>query len=446
MTFYCEIMTSVPKSTVYPEHGRGKSGNPSPPIGQSVYVAVPPGTKRADSRDLQHHRADPPAKPAGSGDLQNPRTEGAEVIIPLLRSADQQAPVAEGPGHQQGSNKAPTLSVHCPKWHEVPDWVKRIMAFGFMAVVNVVSMFLSTLFLHIATYQYVNRMSDIERGVVNASLTPQQREFLVNSGALNETLHDPVAEALGYQHANIKILDLLSASLPVAWLCVIVYRRDLYMWTKVILCNSGLAICKGILGFITIVPDSAGWKACKSRLGDHAAHYFDSRSESAHWLSDLIITEFIGETRNRLGSGMRYCADMMYSGHTYFTCLYGLALAHVIICYPEWPWTKGGQPRGVDLEPDSYKSLEVGKKRLVKLVLVTLIVALLASEIVIVLRDRFHYSMDIFVAILVTWLWYTNNPTGYLAECYTGLCPPSEPSSPCCSEPTTNDSPASSSP
>ena len=57
----------------------------------------------------------------------------------------------------------------------------------------------------------------------------------------------------------------------------------------------------------------------KERLGPNALEYFRAEG-SAHSLAwDLLVTEMFGPRRNRLGSGMRFCADMLYSGHTYFT-------------------------------------------------------------------------------------------------------------------------------
>merc|ERR1712217_766189 len=44
----------------------------------------------------------------------------------------------------------------------------------------------------------------------------------------------------------------------------------------------------------------------------------------------LLSMEMFGPHQDRLGSGMRFCADMMYSGHTYFTCLYGLGLVELV--------------------------------------------------------------------------------------------------------------------
>jgi len=79
---------------------------------------------------------------------------------------------------------------------------------------------------------------------------------------------------------------------------------------------------------------------------------------------------------------------MMYSGHTYFTCLYALGLYEVI------------------------RKVTTKQKRYVKVTLITLVCILTAAEQAVeiwaVLSDRFHYSMDILMAIVITFLFYTN--------------------------------------
>merc|ERR1712205_86825 len=91
---------------------------------------------------------------------------------------------------------------------------------------------------------------------------------------------------------------------------------DLTCWTKVLLCNALLAIGKGLLGWITVVPDSAGWAVCRQRLGDDGGAWM--KEARSTW--DIFTLE---QGAQHVGH-LRWCGDMMWSGHTYFTCLYAL--------------------------------------------------------------------------------------------------------------------------
>jgi len=123
------------------------------------------------------------------------------------------------------------------------------------------------------------------------------------------------------------------------------------------------------LGVATIVPDGSGWDICQKRLGDETVAFlrdeipnpFVKGYGATAWAH--LKNELTGPHHDVLGSGMRYCADMVYSGHTYFTCLYALGLLELVRCQLV--------KRGV-----SFKDLDVE-------------------------ASCFHCSMDILVAVLI---------------------------------------------
>merc|ERR1719491_2049130 len=81
------------------------------------------------------------------------------------------------------------------------------------------------------------------------------------------SLDDPIESALGWTKVNMKVLDMVSALLPMSWFVMTILTDDLVLWTKCILVNCILLLGKGLFGWITVVPDSGGWANCKERLG-----------------------------------------------------------------------------------------------------------------------------------------------------------------------------------
>eukprot|EP00929_Paragymnodinium_shiwhaense_P036742 TRINITY_DN19665_c0_g1_i1.p1 TRINITY_DN19665_c0_g1~~TRINITY_DN19665_c0_g1_i1.p1 ORF type:complete len:275 (-),score=70.21 TRINITY_DN19665_c0_g1_i1:222-1046(-) len=96
---------------------------------------------------------------------------------------------------------------------------------------------------------------------------------------------------------------------------------------------------------------------------------------------------------------LRYCSDMMYSGHTFVVTVFALGcyeLVRVLI----------DTRRGNQL-------LDFNKCGVVfKIILLATVAGVAiceqAAEIYFVLESRFHYTSDVFVAILITFLFYTN--------------------------------------
>lgn len=282
------------------------------------------------------------------------------------------------------------------------------------AALWVFSMFICMWLLHIATYMYVRSMDRFEAtyevkwqpgdakpaGMTDAKLKwLNATDHLLSPGIDHHSevsygsLEDPLEGYLGWTSINLKTLDMISAAIPGTWWVFTLYTRDLQMWTKAIVANSLLAIWKGLFGAMTIVPDSIGWESCKARLGDVNLKYMRDavpKPEEKGYLAmawALFKNEIWGHgVGYRPGAGMRFCADMMYSGHTYFTTLYALALFEMVRSHVE-----KGPMRGI---------------------IVALIFLLCVGEQVIeatfVIQDRFHYTMDVVMAVLLAFLWHTN--------------------------------------
>jgi len=267
-------------------------------------------------------------------------------------------------------------------WYVVFPMVVFFFCFGFQSFM-----------LHIATAFYVRYMERID------NVLPHSTELSdVEGGELFDLVARTVAltavnETSGeseeaVRNGNVRIpmsiLDL-SGFIPAA-LCVSAFAYSYYkgrfhvgLWYKTYLIACCMAVMKGILDVVTILPDSIGWKQCKERLGPEAFEKMKDR----HFFSDFwgsmaqaVVDEVVGVNGKRI----RYCADMMLSGHTYFAALFSLA---------------------------AYKltgaiDLPVKVQWLVGLVCCVCVLV----EVVLVAAARFHYTVDMITSVfLVCLLW-----------------------------------------
>lgn len=271
---------------------------------------------------------------------------------------------------------------------------------GIPAFANVAALFLSAYMLHNATYDYVHEMVQFQDNY-KLRENRSENEYHLSIGIEPETesfgaLNDPLEEYLGYQDIPIAVLDQVALLFPCCFLILAVLMDAIGPFTKVIVCNICLAVGKGAFGYMTTVPDSSGWANCQNRLGPEGLAFM----MQDHTAVELLRAELIGISNATTGvhnKHMRWCADMMWSGHTYFTCLYALGLYDLVRL-----WTRNWQGE---------------KKRKAFLFIVGgFAVTEQVVEVTLVLVNRFHYSMDVAMAILLTFLFYTNGSIGMVAD------------------------------
>merc|ERR1719253_1845899 len=71
-------------------------------------------------------------------------------------------------------------------------------------------------------------------------------------------------------------VEILAWSVPFVWLVVVLKTRNLRLWTRTLLAAAILAVLKGFFAWVTIVPDAAGWEACKERLRPWVLGHYQS--------------------------------------------------------------------------------------------------------------------------------------------------------------------------
>eukprot|EP00441_Pelagodinium_beii_P020840 CAMPEP_0197660908 /NCGR_PEP_ID=MMETSP1338-20131121/51136_1 /TAXON_ID=43686 ORGANISM="Pelagodinium beii, Strain RCC1491" /NCGR_SAMPLE_ID=MMETSP1338 /ASSEMBLY_ACC=CAM_ASM_000754 /LENGTH=398 /DNA_ID=CAMNT_0043238361 /DNA_START=42 /DNA_END=1235 /DNA_ORIENTATION=- len=269
----------------------------------------------------------------------------------------------------------------------VPRWVlvwcgpALVAAFGFL---------LQNWQLHIATYEYVHVMRQYNlkekytptkgQGIEDIPLTIGLSPQNVSYGSLD----DPVTGMLGpYMDVNTSFLDSLALLFPVGFAVLAILTDRPYAWTRVMICFFWLAVGKGFLAWVTVEPASDGWQKCVDRL---AANYdADWYAKSRSYCELFAMYPF-----------SRLCADMMYSGHTYTVTIFAFGLF-------------GVTREALRTQTSRYRMAA-------EFVVSVLAVIQQSIEIYFVLKSRFHYTADVVMAIVLTYLLYTNGAIAILTK------------------------------
>lgn len=277
--------------------------------------------------------------------------------------------------------------------------------------------------LHYASYNFVHQMD-----AWNASIQHHQGGDIRFEAAILDNYtsnRDPVERWLGPQELiPMGILDKIAMLFP-GLFCILMYATQrVEVWTKVMVCTALLAATKGIIGAVTTVPDSSGWEICRdAHLG--ADGYAWLRQDHTFW--EIIRVDFWWILVH--GHPLRYCSDMMFSGHTFFVTLYALGLYEVALI-----WTNSVAPKQVlqkeSREPrlhgcsywvyNKIKGWSPGAKAAFRASVLVFVSVLAIGqqffEIYFVLLSHFHYTSDVIVALMFTFLFYSNGAISIFAK------------------------------
>uniref|UniRef100_A0A6U6V2T3 Sphingomyelin synthase-like domain-containing protein n=1 Tax=Zooxanthella nutricula TaxID=1333877 RepID=A0A6U6V2T3_9DINO len=271
--------------------------------------------------------------------------------------------------------------------------VGGLVLWGLPATLAVASMLLQSLSARLATLYYIRYMERIDLLTANSTATgglpgvdPLSPDWIrVHHLDYPQKLQDIFASFVEPVYIPAYVWDI--TLFPFTLLCIILVlvKRDVYMWTKLCVCFVMLDVLRAICHVSTVVPDSQGWESCKERLTNYGARP-DALEEMRHMDIDWR-TAFGGSVIHIVeaeAKGMRYCADMVFSGGAFVLLLFSLGIIEVL--RRQWP--------------------ENGKTRAA--------VGLLAISSVLVtavgtLAARYHYTLDVVLALVLTGLWYDSS-------------------------------------
>mmetsp|Transcript_112414 Transcript_112414/g.157613 ORF Transcript_112414/g.157613 Transcript_112414/m.157613 type:complete len:376 (+) Transcript_112414:88-1215(+) len=208
--------------------------------------------------------------------------------------------------------------------------------------------------------------------------------------------------ALGNQKVNMTVLDAISG---MAFLLVFVgtlLLRDLRLWVRLFFSNAILFVLKGVFDWMTVFPDSIGWKECDKRLSVNGTNpnvlpFMKKlgQLDGMDYLGKLMELEIHGVEFKNLTSGkavttwpVRYCADMLLSGHTFVLVLYMLAFA--------------------DLMRRITIMMSPVPRAVCRILIGLFCMACVGADLFLIVRNQFHYTVDVVMAIIMTVLVYTN--------------------------------------
>eukprot|EP00746_Dinoflagellata_sp_MGD_P144172 gnl/MRDRNA2_/MRDRNA2_76920_c0_seq1.p1 gnl/MRDRNA2_/MRDRNA2_76920_c0~~gnl/MRDRNA2_/MRDRNA2_76920_c0_seq1.p1 ORF type:complete len:469 (-),score=78.61 gnl/MRDRNA2_/MRDRNA2_76920_c0_seq1:98-1504(-) len=261
-------------------------------------------------------------------------------------------------------------------------WLRPVFIFsGFFA--------LQSLLLHIATHYYVMYMLDVTALMEASNSTHHDLTVMPESMVRNGQLYDAVGHSLGdTQDVELKLLDA-SGAIP-AMLCFGSYVITTWMgdchiglWCKTFIIASFMAVTKGVFDLVTILPDSSGWENCKNRLGPDGIEAFKTMFNFSGDFIAALLNMLVVEVVGWKGGRLRYCADMMVSGHTYFAALFSLSTFKML----------------------KY-STQKKSRRWIRYVVGIILLACLIVEVILVALSKFHYTVDMLASIvLVVILW-----------------------------------------
>lgn len=215
-------------------------------------------------------------------------------------------------------------------------------------------------------------------------------------------LADRGHEALGHSTISTLSLDILAIA-PMFGLCALLtVTRDLHVWVRVCLTLGLLYLLKGILDYATDLPDSGGWNDCVARLNAQSSEvtqYFIhlNNLNGTDFTQQFLQMEFLGvptKTGNRVQA--RFCADMILSGHTFTFIVILLGILELLQKY-------------VGLFAPQCESCIISIANLVAGLAITI-------EAGLIVLSRFHYTVDVLIAVPMAFLLYTNHSLSILAS------------------------------
>jgi len=284
------------------------------------------------------------------------------------------------------------MSERCLEAPATPSLMKWLAPVG----VFLAAFFVQNAGLYTATYEYV-RWIDL-----NDNLATAEGVSAISGGgnfAHKEALPDSFADFIGPH--NMVFFEFVSSFLPVVWICIVLYTRNLRLWSRTLLAASILAVFKGFLTIATIVPDATGWRGCEERLGLGGLTYLRWKSGSNFaWVMESFIN-IIWLTLKGLfktGTSLREtaCADVMFSSQSYFCTLVSVSLYDATRRYS--------------------RHFKADFRMYCRAAVACFLVFINGMDIILGIGNRYHYTMDVVLAVVISLLVYSNHIVALCAE------------------------------
>jgi len=268
------------------------------------------------------------------------------------------------------------------------------------------SLLLSALFfqnagLYSATCEYVRWTDE-----TLAKLAGQETVVAIEADALEDPVHrllkaSKLADSLeGLSWSPEIWVDLMADCVIIFLLCWLVRKNDLQTWTHLALSASLLAVLKGFLAWSTVLPNAAGWGACKESLGLDGLLYFRRQNTGGLGLMDSLIDISLLTIQSLwlLGRAapQQICSDTMFCCSTSSLTLVCLSAYETVA-------------RSVDELRPERRATVMGLFGLI-------LCAIVLADITLAIGSKLHYSLDVIAAVPLSFLVYGNPALALMAQ------------------------------
>lgn len=255
------------------------------------------------------------------------------------------------------------------------------------------SWFIMSCFLHLATMEYVRLHG--------------------NEPIRAQPLDDVVIQVLGHKDVPLPLLDIVAIVGMGGFILGSVWLRDVRLWAKVWYTGCLLFLLKGIMDYLSILPDSSGYKSCAKRITPDGEAYFKDMAASLYdggaggfkdFLGKFLKLEFTGITTSagKRIFPVRYCSDMAISGHTFNLVVFFLGAVETIL--------KKAHKHCPDYA------------QLLGFCAYAIMLAAMAVEAYLILVKHFHYTADVMQGALFGILVYSNPALTMFSKWFVDLC------------------------
>lgn len=339
---------------------------------------------------------DPPPSSRHTSRLQGSEADQRDAYKGLRRSGKEQPQKSAA---EQAAGRAKHTSFNNHGGHQVeraslgrlPQSARWVAP----AVVLLVALFAQNAGLYLGTRCYVKWMDELQRPSPSGAVTG-------SSGSANVLLD--VASVLPLPGHSLEllthVLDAATSLVPVLWFCLVTRTRDLRLWTQVMLSCALLALLKGFFAWSTVMPDAEGWEACRERLDKDGLKYYrrqlfgssssiDAREiDLPKALLDILLLEVRGLWLLGMERRGRFCGDSLFSSALCRAVLFSLSLWEAV-------------------RASSWK-LQARTRFIVRTAARCILGAVILGNTVLPVLNRYHYSADVLLALLLALLVYSN--------------------------------------
>lgn len=304
-------------------------------------------------------------------------------------------------------------------WNVLVPWYRAFIYWFVPPLIGFSSFIFQNVCLHINTAHYIEYMMAFEEVANATTITNRMNQMKdvgddglmhrnlerIGQGRLFDVLDEVVSTSFPNINRDMQIswTDAIAATPAMLFVSVWGFLallkdhgdKNIGIWTKTFFVFAVMNVGKGLFDTATTVPDSAGWQKCKDRLTIQGVQAIENGNIgeipfTASELLSSIAIEVLGYSKSGKGTRhVRFCSDMLSSGHTSLAVVFALGVRKMLASY-------------LHSIPGVSKIAENIVLNAVNAVLCICVLV----DVGVIGITRFHYAVDIALAIILALLWF----------------------------------------